>query len=187
MIIKVSQLIGQPAISLGDAERRGTVTGVRFEANRIASLDAGGIRIPMDAVRTLEGDTITFEMPADPTPVPADVFADAALTAPLDPLSPIVLPAQPTGSGSLADQQDTPTPAPASDVQEAAPWSGNPIGKLLLTTAGNALGAITEVNVEADGTVTEILDDGGHSHDGSRLMAVGTFAAIITDPSELAE
>ncbi len=65
-MIDIAQLFGQPAVSLVDAERTGTVTGLRFDGNRIAAVDIGDGRIiPAETVRTFESDALTLSMKRD--------------------------------------------------------------------------------------------------------------------------
>lgn len=182
-MINVSQLIGQPVVSLGDAERHGTITGVSFAGNRISSLQAGETTISMENIKTLEGDVITFDAPAvdsaptesppEPGPVPGEALEPAAGAT------------SSKGSHGATDGEDAAAGevdvVPVAEIKSAPPWNGDPIGKSLLSTAGNALGKITEVLVEPDGTVAEVKDDKEHSHTGDRLRAVGSYAAIITD------
>lgn len=171
-MIAISRIIGQPAVSLGDAERHGSVTGVSFEANRIVSLDVGGNVIPIDAVKTLEGDTITFER--------ASVDAAATGASSDDDQD-----GQRSGDDAVGEEPDAADGSlPVSaEVHGHGRWSGDPIGKLLLSESGTALGKVAEIHVESDGTVSEIVDDSDHSYAGVRLLAVGSFAAILTDES----
>jgi hypothetical protein len=169
-MINVSQLIGQPVVSLGDAERHGAVTGIRFSGNRVSSLDVGDRSIPIAAVRTLEGDAITFERAGtDFEPVPPRDDDDG------DPQDPDA------DNGEVAGERIPPSPT------EAPTWSGDPIGKLLLSTGGNALGSVAEMLVDGDGTVTEITDQAGHSMAGDCLVAVGSYAAIVTEEATVAD
>ncbi len=182
-MINVSQLIGQPVVSLGDAERRGTVTGVCFAGNRLSSLDAGGATIDMMTIKTLEGDVITFDAPGvDSSPIESRSVPDLI---PGETAQPATDASSTKGSHWATAGEAVPSEeidvAPAEEIKAVPPWSGDPIGKLLLSTAGHALGKVTEIRVESDGTVAEVMDNKGHSYDGERLVAVGSYAAIITD------
>lgn len=163
-MIDIAQLFGQPAISLGNAEQTGSVKGLRFEGNRIVAIDIGdGRTIPAEAVRTFEGDALTYDGEAvrqpdarsEADPVPEDGAAEEEL------------------AGEL------PQPRPP----DRAPWFGDPIGTHLLSDRGDALGTLSAMHIGADGVVTEISDDRGHTYDGARLVTVGSYATIVT-PSD---
>lgn len=170
-MIDIGQLFGQPAVSLADAERTGTVKGLRFEGNRIVAIDIGdGRTIPADSVRTFEGDALTYEYDAAATDRQVDDLADAE---PLDS-------SRDTDHPSSADLDvlagELPRPGPVA----RRPWSGDPIGTLLLSDAGDALGKLSTMHVGPDGVVLEMADDRGHTYRGDRLLAVGSFATIVT-------
>lgn len=65
-MITLSQLIGQPTISLSDAETTGRVEGVRLQGGRIVALHTGVGLVPAGAVRTFEGDAVTFDGTPEP-------------------------------------------------------------------------------------------------------------------------
>jgi len=172
-MINVANILGQPAVALGDAERTGKVTGLRFAGNRIAFVEiTGGRMVPGEAVRTFEGDALTYD---GESVAPPDKQADPAADE------------QPPKSGSSSSpapkSDEAPAPAPEA-VESPAPWSGDPIGKVLLSTAGEALGELTEMHIGSDGVVVEITDGEGHSYEGERLVTVGSYAAIlkVADP-----
>lgn len=165
-MIDIAQLFGQPAISLGNAEQTGSVRGLRFDGNRIVAVDIGdGRTIAADAVRTFEGDALTYEgeavgQPDEPTAAdaepdhgsPDEALADEAL------------------AGEL----------PQPQAVDRAPWFGNPLGTRLLSDRGDALGTLSEMHIGADGVVAEISDDRGHTYEGDRLVTVGPYATIVT-------
>lgn len=174
-MINVANILGQRAISLGDAESTGTVTGIRFEGNRIAFVEiTGGRLIPVAAVTTFEGDTLTYDPSALPTPAesgPArrdanpqgDQIEDADTEAPGEPSSD-------DASGDDAEK---------AEKAEKALWAGDPIGHRLLSSAGDDLGKLAEMHVGPDGVVVDMADDDGHAYAGDRLITVGSYAAIV--------
>lgn len=165
-MIDVVQLFGQPAVSLDDAEQTGTVSGLQFEGNRIAAIDIGnGRTVPAAAVRTFEGDALTYD-------------GVAAIAAPTE--SPA---AESVELGAEADPQVLAGELPQPVLEVRPPWYGNPAGRLVLSTWGDTLGTLVEMHIEADGVVAQIVDDRGHSYSGDRLVTVGSFAAIVT-PSD---
>lgn len=58
---RLSQLIGQPTISLADAEQSGRVEGVQIEGGRVTGLRTGDGVIDTTAIRSFVGDAITYE------------------------------------------------------------------------------------------------------------------------------
>ena len=60
-MIRLHDLIGQQAISLATAERTGTVKGIVLDGNRIIGVDVGDSIINTSAVRTFEGDVLTYD------------------------------------------------------------------------------------------------------------------------------
>ena len=60
-MIRLHDLIGQQAISLASAERTGTVKGLVLDGNRIVGVDVGDMMINASAVRTFEGDVLTYD------------------------------------------------------------------------------------------------------------------------------
>jgi len=127
-MITASQLIGQPAISLADAEHTGKVKGLQFSGNRIVGVEVGKRIIPADAVRTFEGDAITYD---------------------------------------------------DSGAESIEGWSGNPIGKMLLSSEGDSLGSIAELHLDSRGVVQTIVADNNQSFGGDQLLGLGSFAAVI--------
>jgi len=163
-MIDIAQLFGQPAVSLVDAERTGTVTGLRFDGNRIAAVDIGDGRIiPAETVRTFEGDALTYEYEAPPTEDPLQESESSDADDPAS-VNPDVL------AGEL----------PRPDAGSRRPWSGDPIGTMLLSDAGDALGTLRTMHIDPAGMVLELADDRGHTYAGDRLLTVGSFATIVT-------
>lgn len=169
----IAQLLGQPAISLRTAEQTGTVKGLRFEGDRVVSVDIGEERtIPVESVRTFEGDALTYETEPVPTggagaepesgqlPLPDASETDDEIRKPGD-------------ADTLAGE--LPLPSAKAEI----PWHGNPIGTVLLSDTGDALGTLAAMQIDATGIVTEIADNHGHTFGGDRLMTVGRFATII--------
>ena len=70
------------------------------------------------------------------------------------------------------------------DYDDAAPIekpvTGDPRKRLLLDCDGNAHGTITDLTIAADGTIEFVTTDNDEQISGSRLQAVGPYAAIIT-------
>jgi sporulation protein YlmC with PRC-barrel domain len=60
-MIRLSQLMGQRAVALADAERAGTVQGVVVRGGQVLAVDIGDHVVPSSAIRTFEGDVITFD------------------------------------------------------------------------------------------------------------------------------
>jgi len=93
-VIRLSALIGQPVVSLRDAEQVGHVDAVGLRAGRIVSIGAGRLVVPAEAIRTFEGDAVTFDpFPAleDHTSRPvADVIGRRVLDRHGDELGPLV-------------------------------------------------------------------------------------------------
>ena len=58
---RLSQLIGQPTISLADAEQRGRVEGVQLERGRVMGLRTSEGLVETSAIRTFEGDAVTYD------------------------------------------------------------------------------------------------------------------------------
>ena len=58
---RLSQLIGQPTISLADAEQRGRVEGVQVERGRVMGLRTSEGLVETSAIRTFEGDAVTYD------------------------------------------------------------------------------------------------------------------------------
>jgi len=72
---RLSQLIGQPTISLADAEQSGRVEGVQIEQGRVTGLRTSDGLVDTSAIRTFEGDAITY----DGSPTAVDSKADSPI------------------------------------------------------------------------------------------------------------
>lgn len=173
-MIDIAPLFGQPAISLRDAERKGAVKGLQFEGQRISFIDIGTDRpIPAEAVRSFEGDALTYETEDDESSAVTTV--DAA-----SPAGQIDVP----GEAELVDGAEPIAGEPSTSDEAAKPWSGNPLGHRILSDTGNELGTLAEMHIEADGTVVEMVDDHHHRYAGERLVAVGSYAVVVTAASD---
>lgn len=174
-MIDIAQLFGQPAVSLADAERTGTVKGLQFDGNRIASIDIGdGRTVPAEAVTTFEGEALTYQHEA------------------------VELSTSGTEGDATHEQEDGDDTTDSGDAQAAAdpgvladelplpvaaavlPWWGDPTGTLLLSDAGDSLGTLTGMHIDAEGVVVEVDNDRGDTYAGDRVLTVGSFATIIT-------
>ena len=60
-MIHLNDLIGQQAVCLANAERTGTVRGIVLDNNRIVAVDIGESTIEASAVRTFDGDVLTYD------------------------------------------------------------------------------------------------------------------------------
>ena len=60
-MIRLTQLVGQPTIALADAERTGRVKGIRVDGDRIVGVHTGDALIEASAIRSFEGDAITYD------------------------------------------------------------------------------------------------------------------------------
>ena len=60
-MILLSELLGQDAVSLRTAETTGNVQGVRLQGNRISHVELTTTTIPATAVRSFEGDVLTYD------------------------------------------------------------------------------------------------------------------------------
>lgn len=60
-MIRWSALIGQDAMALGTARRTGSVTGISIVGSRITTVDVGDETITASAVRSFEGDVLTYD------------------------------------------------------------------------------------------------------------------------------
>lgn len=167
-MIDIAGLFGQPAISLRDAETTGTVEGVQFQRNRISFIDIGnGPPIPADAVRSFEGDALTYDVEDErSTATTGSVAAEVPADGPIGGLE-----------GGDAEQADATPDLPPESTPK--PWSGNPLGSRMLSDTGDALGTLAEMYIDGDGTVVEMVDDREHRYAGDRLVTVGSFAVIV--------
>lgn len=68
---------------------------------------------------------------------------------------------------------DGPLPA------DQQPNPGDPRGSRVLDVHGDQLGTLSDLTISDDGVVDTILLEGGHALQGSRLRAIGTYAAIV--------
>jgi len=55
----------------------------------------------------------------------------------------------------------------------------NPVGRRVLTIGGELLGVIEDLEIDADGRIDRLLLEGGQTLDGTRLRAIGNYAAIM--------
>lgn len=69
---RLSALIGQPAITLADAEPHGKIDGAQFDGRRVVGLRTKDGLIETSAIRTFEGDAITFDGAISPAADDAD-------------------------------------------------------------------------------------------------------------------
>jgi len=60
-MITLSSFIGQQAIALGTAANTGTVKGVAIEHDRVIAVALSDGLIPASAVRSFEGDVVTYD------------------------------------------------------------------------------------------------------------------------------
>ena len=129
-MILLSELLGQDTVSLRTAATTGKVKAIRIERNKISHVELSHTTIPAAAVRSFEGDVLTY------------------------------------------DHDDV------EPVQK--PVTSDPRKKLLIDCDGNAHGTITDLTIAADGTIERITASGDEQIAGSRLLAVGPYAAIIS-------
>lgn len=182
-MIDIAGLFGQPAISLHDAETTGTVEGVQFQRNRISFIDIGsGPPIPADAVRSFEGDALTYDVEdARSSATAGMVAAEAPVDEPIGGPEPGDAEQADAAPDLISGERLPPDSAPK-------PWSGNPLGSRMLSDMGNELGTLAEMYIDGDGTVIEMVDDREHRYAGERLVTVGSYAVIVAaaDDDELA-
>jgi hypothetical protein len=57
----LSQLIGQDAVALETAVTTGKVKGIRVRQNRITHVELSKVTIPVVAVRSFDGDVLTYD------------------------------------------------------------------------------------------------------------------------------
>jgi len=93
--MQLSNLLGQDAIALGTAERVGTVKGIGIEGSRIVSVQLSDTTISATAVRSFEGQVLTFD----------ETVGNAGLSpvATGDPRGRLVLDTNGDGLGSIVD------------------------------------------------------------------------------------
>jgi sporulation protein YlmC with PRC-barrel domain len=58
---RLSELIGQDAVALETAVTTGKVKGVRVRQNRITHVELSKVTIPVVAVRSFDGDVLTYD------------------------------------------------------------------------------------------------------------------------------
>jgi hypothetical protein len=59
-VIKLTDLLGQSAVSLQSAERTGMVRGVHVADGRVTSVDVGDGHLPASSIVSFEGDVLTY-------------------------------------------------------------------------------------------------------------------------------
>lgn len=106
----LSQVIGQPTISLDNAEQTGRVEGVEIAMGRVIGVRTSDGLVPSSAIRTYEGDAITYDGS------PAALGADAG--KPDSPIGRRVLDEDGDELGRLADLDIQPDGAVASILLE---------------------------------------------------------------------
>ncbi len=130
-MIRLSELIGQKAIALGTAETTGTVKGVGIDGNQIVCVQLSDSVVPAGAVRSFEGDVLTYDEQAE------------------------------GGSGNVAA------------------YTLDPRGSRVLDMNGDGFGHIDDLLLTETGEIDTILLDTGDSLPGSRLRAIGSYAAVL--------
>jgi uncharacterized protein YrrD len=55
----------------------------------------------------------------------------------------------------------------------------NPVGRRVLTIAGELLGVIEDLEISPDGRIERLLLERDQALDGARLRAIGSYAAIM--------
>ena len=126
---RLSQLVGQPTISLADAEQGGKVVGVQIDRGRVVGLRTSDGLIQTASIRTFDGDAVTYDGAAVAVDDPAD----------------------------------------------------SPLGRRVLTEAGDELGRLADLDITDDGTVTSVLLEDGRGLEGSALKVIGSYAVVVAD------
>ena len=126
---RLSQLVGQPTISLADAEQGGKVVGVQIDRGRVVGLRTSDGLIQTASIRTFDGDAVTYDGAAVTVDEPAD----------------------------------------------------SPLGRRVLTEAGDELGRLADLDITDDGTVTSVLLEDGRGLEGSALKVIGSYAVVVAD------
>ena len=126
---RLSQLVGQPTISLADAEQGGKVVGVQIDRGRVVGLRTSDGLIQTASIRTFDGDAVTYDGAAVTVDDPAD----------------------------------------------------SPLGRRVLTEAGDELGRLADLDITDDGTVTSVLLEDGRGLEGSALKVIGSYAVVVAD------
>lgn len=130
-MILLSQLLGQRAIALGSAATTGTVKGIGLQGDQIVLVQLTDEVIPAAAVRSFEGDVLTY---------------DETNAAPQD------------TTVALLD----------------------PRGSRVLDMNGDGFGQIDDLSITESGKIDSILLSTGDAVPGSRLRAIGSYAAVLT-------
>lgn len=68
---------------------------------------------------------------------------------------------------------------PAEGEEQASKGDLDPIGKRVLTDAGEALGELTDLRVDEDSGTVEEVTIGAERLDGSSIMGSGEYAVIV--------
>lgn len=103
-MIRLSELIGQEAVSLRTAEKTGTVKGIALTGNRITRVRVGDRLVESSAVRSFEGDVLTYDEPAgDAAEQEQHGRHDHPADGARDPRGALVLDARGDGLGTIAD------------------------------------------------------------------------------------
>jgi hypothetical protein len=91
-MILLSNLLGQRSLALGTAESTGAVKGIAVDGHRVTKLRVGDKVIGADAVRSFEGDVLTYDESLG--------YGDSPT---IDPRGILVLDMNGDGCGHLAD------------------------------------------------------------------------------------
>jgi len=129
-MIRLSDLIGQDAIALGTAATTGKVKGIGIDGSQIIWVQLSDAVIPAEAVRSFEGDVLTY------------------------------------------DEQ-------AGGKDDVAAATLDPRGSRVLDMNGDGFGHIADLLITDTGMIETIVLDTGDSMPGSRLRAIGTYAAVL--------
>jgi uncharacterized protein YrrD len=82
------------------------------------------------------------------------------------------------------DNVEALTDGPDEDVRPALK-QGKVIGGIVLTVQGVCLGNLADVEFEAEsGAVTALLLDSGRTLDAEALIGIGSYAMVVTHPSD---
>jgi hypothetical protein len=129
-MIRLSQLMGQQAVALGNAATTGTVKGIGLEGDQIVLVQVSDQVISAEAVRSFEGDVLTYDETSADEPPPGVTLLD-------------------------------------------------PRGSRVLDMNGDGHGQIDDLSITETGRIDSILLSTGDSMPGSRLRAIGTYAAVL--------
>jgi len=130
-MIRLSQLLGQRAIALGSAATTGTVKGIGLRGDQIVLVQLSDEVIPAAAVRSFEGDVLTY-----------DETNDA--------------------------------------LQDETVALLDPRGSRVLDMNGDGFGQIDDLSITESGKIDSILLSTGDAVPGSRLRAIGSYAAVLS-------